>query len=453
MKLMLLILFSLCFSQSVIAGPVRIGNGDDGEDLQSFELLSEGPIVEARAKALTLVRELGVNRIEGLGNLIPELEYTKLYMTKKGLTTRELLELGAFKDDASGLIYARTMPEPYAPTRFFPASQNLNETQLIALHIHEALHRALPGQLREREDVASEITQAITAPETSLDRVSRVVRSYAAPTQSPLLMSQAPAVVVPKKSRLHNPSRLGMEYRRFSVEETNKLNSLDIQGLYVLSSHLYPFGVNDKAIGVGFDLSMVETKNDRFMGPLSLSGRYQVWTQRDFDLELFGEFNMNTLSRDELKNSNLGRDTTRFGLTLATRRDWFFVENDFSYTAGSESEEELGNIKYNYEFGEILGINLRTGFHYKSVMIGGFGEVLLSDNFKIKSSDFVEETGRNRVISWGPFIEYRRSNFSLALKGRFLLDSSIGEDYDFLANLMGYGVGRGSIQTQINAFF
>lgn len=453
MKKLFLSLISLVLVSSAIAGPVRIGNGDDGEDLQSFEPLHEGVIVETRTKALELVKELGVQRIEGLSAITPELEYTKLYMTKKGLDTKKLLELGAFKADATGLVYARTMPEPYAPTRFFPAAQNLNESQLMALHIHEALHRALPAHLREREDVATDITLAITAPGASLDRIRRTLLSYSPPPSSTTSVVAELPKVVPAKSRLHNPSRLGLEYRRFSVDEASPLNSLDIQGMYLLSSHLYPFGINDKAVGIGVDLSMVQTSQENFMGPLSLSGRYQLWTQRDFDLEGFVELNLNTLSRDELKNSLLGRDTTRIGLTLATRRDYFFIENDLSYTLGSESEENLGNIKYTYEFGDIIGFNIRSGVHLKNFLIGGFGEVLLSSNFKINSSDFEEETGRNRVVSWGPYVEYRKDKFSFVLKGRYLLDSSIGEDYDFLANLMGYGVGRGSLQTQLNLFF
>jgi hypothetical protein len=456
MKLLLLLLsFSVFAAQQ---GPVIVGNGDDGTDLQSFTPITEGPIVESRKKAVALLKKYELQTIEGLGSLIPEVENTKMYMTKKGLSPQKLAELGAFTADATGLIYARTMPEPYSSTRFFPAATGLNEKQLISLHIHEALHRSLPSDYREDEDIASGITQAITSPDTSRDKIAKVVKRFIGGTKTnATAMTSKQKLYVPQKSRLRNPSRFGLEARVYDQDKDDKMATTEsgINTMYLLRSHLYPFGENENAIGLGFDASIIKTDNDTFMGPLSLSGRSLVYTKRDFDIELFAQLNLNTLSDEELKSSLLGRDTTRFGITLATRRDYFYIENDFTYTLQSNVEEEFGGIKYTYTFGDIYGVNLRAGTRFGNLMIGGFAEILLSDNFIISSEDEgeIDQTGRNRVISWGPHIEYRRSNYSIGVKGRFMLDSTKNTSYDYLSDLMGYGVGQGSLSTQFNVFF
>lgn len=440
----------------VIAGPVIVGNGDDGEDLQSFDPIKNGPIVETRQKAVALLKSFEVQKIEGLGALVPEVENTKLFSTKKGLGPTELAKLGAFTEDATGLIYARTMPRAYSPTRFFPAAQKLNESQLIALHIHEGLHRSLPKAIRENEYIASEITQSITSPGASYDSIKETVEKHLPKEVSTQSIGQKSEskILVPQKSRLKNPSKFGLEARIFQQnEDTERATGNEIESMYVLSSHLYPFGQNEQAVGIGFDASIIQTADENFMGPLSVGARYRLYTHRDFDVEGFAQLNMNTLSDEELQDSLLGRDTTTIGLTLATQKSHFFIENDFFYTFESEVEEKIGNIKYNYTFGEILGINLRAGVHYKNFMFGGFTEFLVSDNFTVEGGDFEDSTGRTRIVSWGPHLEYRKNQYSFVVKGRFILNSTDNTSYDYLADLMGYGVGQGSLQTQFNVFF
>lgn len=462
MKLLLLLLtISYAFAArpvqvgSIYSGPIRVGNGDNGEDLQSFNPIKEGVIVETRGKAIKLLKSYNVHKIEGLGSLIPEVENTKLYMTKKGLTPAELAKLGAFNEDATGLIYARTMPRPYSPTRFFPAAMKLNEEQLVALHIHEALHRSLPDAIREDEQIASAITQSITEPNASFDSINGTVAKYMSSKSIQRESNNSESkIYVPKTSRLNNPSRLGLEFRIFEQDEDSQLaTGKSFKSMYILSSHLYPFGKNEKAIGIGFDASVVQTQDESFMGPLSISGRYKLYTHREFDIEGFAQMNLNTLSEEELKDSLMGRDTTTVGITLATQRDYFFLENDFFHTFESEVDKKIGNIDYIYTFGGITGINLRAGHFYKGFMLGGFAEFLLSDNFIIDGEDFKEQTGRNRIVSWGPHIEYRKDQYSLIFKGRFLLDATQNASYDYLSDLMGYGVGQGSVQTQFNVFF
>ena len=460
MKNLSLIFISLLLSvntMAILSGPVRIGNGDDGEDLQYFEPVTDSKIIESRAQAVKLLNSFSIRTIDGLGALTPEVENTKMYMAQKGLSAGELAKLGAYSDDGSGLVYARTLPVHYAATRFFPAALKLSQEQLIPLHIHEALHRSLPSEINENEEIISSITQAIITPGASKDSIRTVVASYM-PKKSTLINGHtanntASEVYIPKKSRLNNPSRLGIETRHYS-EDKDDINNSGIKSMYLISSHLYPFGEGEKAVGLGFDASIVKTDDDSFMGPLGLSARYQLYTKRDFDIEGFAQVNLNTLSDDELKNSRLGRDTTKVGLTFSTRKNNFFIENDFSYTFESESKESVGGVDLTYTYGGITGVNLRAGAYYKKFLVGGFTEILLSENYKLSDGgELNKETGRNRVISWGPSIEYRDTNYSLILNGRFLLDSTNDTSYNTLSDLMGYGVGQGSIQTKLNIFF
>lgn len=184
-----------------------IGNGDNGDDLESYVEIKKGKIFTAKSKAVKLLKKFDTSTIDGLGTLLPEVENAKLYMTKKGLATKKPAELGAFTNDSQGLVYARTLPQPYAPTRFFPAATNLDDKQLITLHIHEALHRSLPDYIREDEKIVGEIAQTITSPEATKDQIKQIVSKYLQePTANPTVTNLSNRMIMPHKdSRLLSP--------------------------------------------------------------------------------------------------------------------------------------------------------------------------------------------------------------------------------------------------------
>lgn len=456
--LTLLLLTQVSFS--AFAAPVIIGNGDDGEDLESYVQIKKGKIIETRFEAIQLLKKFEVNTIDGLGKLLPELENTKLYMTKQGLEVEELAELGAFTRE-QGLVYARTLPTPYAATRFYPAAKNLNPEQLIPLHIHEALHRSLPAEIREDEKIVAEITSTITAPNTSKDRIAKTVRKYLTYTESserqPQQIIRSSSRNYPQKeSRLLNPSRFSLSMRNFEQSEedqNNEFGNTGMKSLYLLSSHLYPFGEGAHALGLGLDFSYLKTDQDAYLGPLGISLRKLVWTRRNFDVEMFGRANFNTLSDEELKNSAIIRDTYKLGITFATRRDHFFIENDIEYTfASTISEEQLG-INYNYNIGNIIGTRIKAGGRLGNFIIGGDFELLLLDEYEIEGGDFHEKKGRSRMVTVGPMVEYRTNQFSLGVKGRYILDSTEDINFNYMADILGQGSGQSSIETQLNVFF
>lgn len=113
-------LSALCILCSALAyaSTTKVGNGDDGSDLEGFDEITSGPLLEARQKAVALLRGLNVQGVAGLGHLIPEIERAPLYMAKRNVSSSVATDQGAFHSDFSGQVFARTMPEPYAPTVF-----------------------------------------------------------------------------------------------------------------------------------------------------------------------------------------------------------------------------------------------------------------------------------------------------------------------------------------------
>src|SRR5262245_41269243 len=84
------------FAEISCGATTKVGNGDDGTDLEGFEEISSGPIVESRQKAAELLKKLDVHGISGLGLLIPEVEKAALYMAKRDVQANLDDDQGAF---------------------------------------------------------------------------------------------------------------------------------------------------------------------------------------------------------------------------------------------------------------------------------------------------------------------------------------------------------------------
>ena len=156
---------------NLYAAPTELGNGNDGKDLLEFKEIQDGIIWETRKEAVKMLSQINLRGIQGLGYLKDEVEKTKLYITIDGLSSQELLDLGAFKTGDNPIVYARTYPRPHAPTRFFPAARSLSRPQLVAVHIHEGLHRSLPESIRTDEEIVEDITKVIVSPDATFDDI------------------------------------------------------------------------------------------------------------------------------------------------------------------------------------------------------------------------------------------------------------------------------------------
>lgn len=458
--LLLAVAIMLLISLKSMAAPTNVGNGDDGTDLEGFAKLESGPLIESQLRAVNQLRKLNISNIKGLGNLINEIEKNNIYMTNKDVSAKKMEEMGAFHAGLEGKVYARTFSRPHAPTRFFPASLKLSQNQLMALHIHEGLHRALPEEIRDDEKKVSNITLAIISPESTYDQINQVVMEvYPDKKEQIPAGSYTQSVNVSKDSKLNNPSSLELSFRSFGSpkQDETKLQSLPISSIYSISSHLYPFGKNEYALGTGIDISYIKQDDGKsYMGPLGLSLRKLIFTMRGFDLETYGRADLHTLSDEELKNSLMGRDIYKVGVSLIKTTDIVYIQNDLEYTAPSEVKETIANINYTYKFGSTVAARIKAGGRYKNFHAGGFFEMLVSTNFTVESdnSDFgKEELGRNRVVALGPEIMWGRNNFDVKFYGRYLLNSSKETDFDQLGDLMGTGVGQGNLGLSVSYKF
>ncbi len=437
------------------SGPTRVGNGDDGGDLESAMPVKSGILVETRDEAIQMLKKLNVNGVEGLGRLIPETERSEILLVGRNVdlaktdaspeersdAMEEAKAIGAV-NDKSQPVYARTFPEPHAATRFFPAALLLDRKQLVALHIHEALHRSLPENIRENEKAVSRITLALTSGDSSFDRVKETVgREIAAavPKSSTRFDESDPVV--------ERPNIVEYGYRSFFLPDPEKSLS-PVSSLHSLKSFMYPFG-RSAALGVGIEFTFVLLPVRSYLGPVGLSGRLKLATWRKSDVDLIAALHLNTLSDGEIKNTPIGRDTGTIGLAVRRDEKFFRVENQIYFTTGSEAKQTLGGVEYTHKYGAIFGARIAGVGKVplnptSSLEWGGRGEVLLANPHEVRGGAFEKSSSRLRVVSIGPEVAYVTGDLRLSLSGRFIVDSTEGVSLDQIGDLMGHGVGQGS---------
>jgi len=451
MRLTILLLAGLLGCE-VNAAVVRIGNGDEGSDLEGFTEVTSGPLIETRAEALKLLKSLNVNGVHGLGSLTPEVETSKLYLTKKDSLELGKVDQGSFHVDMKGRVYARTFAEPHAATRFFPVSNSLDHEQLIALHIHEALHRSLPADIRENESIVSEITLAITSPDSSFDRIDKVVSNYI-PNEVTLTEARAEPtpLPIPETAKIKKPSEFSYQYR--SYLSPNSSSTFVVNSMHVLQTALYPFGTKRFVPGLGFELSLVNTPKQTFMGPLMINVQLKMWSLRQFDIGIWATAELNTLSAKELQSSQYGRDAYHLGISLRKDLPMFSIENILAYTFESTSTQTIGAVPYTYSYGGVVEVSTHPALQLSPFRIGGFLEFLLGDHYEVSGGAFDYNPGRYRLLSGGPEIEYRINSIAFVLSGRFLLNATQDASYDSLGDLLGVGTAQGNITAKVSYYF
>lgn len=430
----------LTFAISVVAWAesVKIGNSDDGRDLENLRTLSTGPIVEARAKAIALLERLGTEGVSQLGSLKPELQNAAMFLATEDVKASAQ---GDHPDHQAndGKVYARTLAEPYAPVRFFPIAQSLSEEQLIKLHIHEALHRALPAPQRSDEHVVAEITLAITSPSATRDQISTTVER---------LIPRAPENLSYRKDLY--PSQVSYALKSFSASHYQ--SSADIRRSHTIKSYLYPFGTDRNTFGLGFDFSLIERDGGMGSGPLGLSFRWKALTMRGFDFDLFGMLSLNTMSFQELKDSPFGRDVGEIGISIRKEIKRFYIENSLSVRSGGTSEQIIGMVTYTYSYGDVVEPSVHVGYVNNPWHFGGYLNFFLADHYSISGGSFSEDKGRFRVISVGPEVRYQMDNLVIGAQGRMIVNATADADLGHLGSLDTW-VGRGGVEASIGYRF
>ncbi len=453
------------FPYTVHSAPTKVGNGDDGSDLEGFNEITKGSIVDAKKEAMKLLQSLNISGVAGLGTLLPEVESTKLFLTKKDVNAVETADAGAFHADMKGRVYARTFAEPHAATRFFPVAEKLDQDQLVALHVHEGLHRALPPSVREDEAVVAALTLAITSPGASFDSVNRAaikqiperdrLPQNAVASSNLLTGSNVSAVnryPIPDNARVKNPSEFSYSYRKY--KSPKEVSAFQIDAMHVLRSDLYPFGTDEGPIGIGIEASFIQRPNESLMGPLSLSGRTRIWSSRGYDVGMWGVMSLNTLSNSELKNSQFGRDTASVGFSMKKDLKFFSIENYLGYMFEGESKQSIGGVDYTYDYGSVITASIHPSVNIGPFRLGAFAEMNLGDHYRISGGAFDNDIGRYRVVSGGPeFSIALGNNMSAGLTGRFMINSTKDADFGMMGDLMGPGVAQGNVSGTFSIFF
>lgn len=435
----LLALAFLIFMPTSSFAITKVGNSDDGSDLEGASPLEFGSIVKARKKAVARLQKMNVPAIAGLGTLLPEVEKTSLFMATADITTSLTSDQG--HTSLSGNVYARTLAQPHAATRFFPVAASLEEAQLVALHIHEGLHRALDPSVREDESLVAKLTLTITAPEATFDSIQR--------TAEDLLPKQK--TEEPKEVTYFTGSSVGYSYRRFF--NPDKPTSYPVTSMHLLHSHLYPLGGKKTRFGLGIEFSLIQGPHGSNMGPLGLSAHFRLFQVQGFEMALWGIAHLNTLSADELKQSPYGRDVGTLGFSIRKNGKSFYIENYTSVAFGGSSNQKVGLVEYKYSYGSVFDVKIRAGVRTWKIDAGGYAELHLADYFKVNGGAFSLDTGRYRIFSVGPEANLQMDDFVFSLLARFLVNSTKNASYDFLGNLMGPGVSQGSVGASVKMIF
>lgn len=445
----------------------KVGNGDDGADLEHKEKVTSGILETTRGKAAQHLKDMSARQIPYLGNLIDEVERTEIYLVHQNIAVPKDFDRGQEVSPDGKYVYARTFARPYAATRFFPAALMLSEQQLVNLHIHEALHRALPESVREDESVVSEITLALTDPKASFDSAKAITVAAVERAEAKLQNAQATAAAPgapphagglttrplfeepPVTERLKNPSFFRYSFLVYDDRIRDEDSSTPVLGLQRLDSFLHPFGRGPNALGMGLSFSFVRLPDRSYLGPLQVSGRYLLATWRQFDVELYGEHAMYTLSSEELKNLPQARDVTTFGISMRREGEHFYSENFLSYSLPSESEFTVSNTKYKQKFGGLTNASVAFGGKYRGFSLGVKGDLLLSQGFEVESTTFTQPAERLRIVKFGPELGYNYEALNWKLFAYQIIDGTPGAKLDDVADLMGHGAGQGYAGTSL----
>jgi len=478
----LFIITALILGTAMTAGAsvTKVGNGNDGADLENLKMLKEGPIVETRAIAVARIKALNVAGIPGLGLLIPELERTDLMMAQEDAHPTGEAEGTMEIAPDRGVVYARTFAEPYAVTRFFPAAKKLSTEQLIALHVHEALHRSLPPNIRENEDIVMHLTMALTSPGSSFDRVRQVARLYvktdAAPTAATdfdgrreiSITSQMPLQrrELPRRSR----SKIGYQYESFSSDYSTPEGISNWHGLEFLGSLGGYHHVGSLAIEPVFRARAKSTtgytENLLHFGPsaFDLMGRiaaedgsvtapYVRFSAKSFDS--FDPY-------EERFRRWRDRDIWTIGLSHQRRSRLGYLESDLFYSLPSESRSRYLNIKYQ----SILSLRTHAGWQLRKLRVGGVGEVHASqgmtavvktdsrygDGYVMPGVEYKGKTEPFRLLVAGPEIGFAGDRIQATAYAKVIMNSTL-TNLTHLGDVMDRGKGYSSYGVSMSAQF
>lgn len=457
------------------ASVTKVGNGDDGADLETLTQITSGPILAARQRAIETVKQLNANGIPGMGLLIPELEHSNLFMATKDVhptgEQQGSLEISADK----GFVYARTFAEPYAATRFFPIAATLTADQLVALHIHEALHRSLPPDIRTDENKVMHLTMAMTSPGASYDRVFQVASLYInvdvanTAQRSPQRFAPMPEaqlnstvsiepIILPSKSRtevkvgteMYSEAAYGWRagatneiQLKTSLGGYRQIGSYAVEPVFRFRAKIF----REVERGLGLGTTSYEVEGRIKLDEETVAGPLLRFTAKSLDepAYTFGD-----------------RDITTVGAFYRNIGESSYFESTAFYSFGSTSGK---NEYYSAKYNPILSLTGRAGMKYRYLYIGGLLDIHSSEGREISASEQEHSNGGYysqptpglmrpgfRILAVGPELGLEGKNFNLRLYAKTILNTSQGL-FDDLGDVMDRGSGSALLGTSFAMAF
>lgn len=417
------ILVSACMAS---ASGTRVGNGDDGRDLEGLTPIESGIIFDSRAEAIRRLKALNVQGIQGLGALLPEIENSQMLLADRDV--RPISNDGEWeRSEDLSQVYARTFAEPHSPTRFFPAALKLSREQLIALHTHEALHRALPADIREDENKVSMLTLALTSPSANFDRVNRVVKSTIQNTshnESATTSGASRLTYVPPPNRDVEKTKFDLQTLGFMLNTGN----YSVQKLAVEGSPLGILDLKGQAVEpqLGVSGMAVYGGGSYLMGPVSLSGRASMLSENK-KMGPMVQVNLKSLEEQGANLSVTNRDVYTLGFFYETQRPNSYVLTTTTYTLADSSVAGFGPYGAIWSADVILGkkwgrFNLGVKFDFDHMQ-----KTRVRDSFSL--------------IQAGPDLSWKKGSFSINMTAGAVLNRRSNRTLKDLGDLAGHGDG------------
>lgn len=153
------------------AGP-STGNGTGQYQLEGFTPVESPRINKAIGQAIALIERLEVvanPKLPELAKLIEQIQFTQYIRVNKDIQIEPNRNPGDYH--VGTFLVASTETRLGAPTKIYPAlfrlGDQLSDTQLQQMVIHEALHRALPAPMNSYEAAVVRLTALLTQDDPS----------------------------------------------------------------------------------------------------------------------------------------------------------------------------------------------------------------------------------------------------------------------------------------------
>lgn len=444
--------FLIIYSLNAFSSPTKVGNGDDGADLEDLQLVTSGVLISTRDRALKIVGDLNLKNIRGLGYLSDELAHAKIYLARNQIKSPKKFDVGSETSEDGKQVYARTLARPYSAVRFFPSSMMLTEEQLVRLHIHEALHRALPESVRGNESVVSEITLAITSPQANKDAIEEVVEKNMEPVAKPTSLTGGTSRISTKSLESLSPFTRMMEKSKFQFS----YGSIDddqggrFRGLYKLEGDFYLFGEPEDSLGVSLGATAFESRLMTDFGAINIGFQEVLTTWLGCQFSFAGVYSYYPNQNYRIQEDLRLRNSTNLKISARREVETYFFDTAFRFILPSKKQiSESAGQPSSQEYSAMRIFELSAGERwnhlYSSLKINFISSAGNTYKYHLNSQGYAEiqpDQQAFHLTTVQPEIGYMNHRFLLAAFASLILDGSREYTLNDLADPGNFGLGN-----------